>query len=104
MDSESLKEFLTLIRLFLSTYFNKSVEVSIRPSYFPFTYCSFEIDVNIDDNIYEIAGAGIMHGLVLERMGLTRDKFVPAMAFGVERLIMVKYNLSNILDCYQLLG
>lgn len=104
MDGESLEEFLTLIRLFLSTYLDKSVEMSIRPSYFPFTYCSFEIDVNMEGNVYEIAGAGIMHGSVLERMSLPRDKFVPAMAFGIERLIMVKYNLSNILDCYQLLG
>lgn len=101
MDGKDLEEFLTLIRLFLSTYLAKSVEVSIRPSYFPFTYCSFEIDVNMDGETYEIAGAGLMHGLVLRRMGLPQDKFVPAMAFGIERLIMVKYGLSNILDCYQ---
>lgn len=100
-DANGLDQFLYLIKLFLSTYFSTNVEVFVRPSFFPFTYCSFEIDIELHGERYEVAGAGFMHGQVLKRMGLGEREFVPALAFGIERLIMVKYGLKDISMCYQ---
>ena len=94
----SILNFITLLKGLLENFFRKKLDLIIRPSYFPFTTMSFEIDVIIKGISYEIGGAGIMHRKVLGQKNYTN--IWPAIGFGLERLIMVKYGFEKIEDCY----
>lgn len=94
-ENISLEEFMILLKNFLSCYLSKNIDIKIRASFFPFTYLSFEIDITFNNNIYEIAGAGIMMPNIVQG-----NNQWPALAFGFERLIMIKYGFENIKDCY----
>jgi phenylalanyl-tRNA synthetase alpha chain len=48
----------------------RKIKIYLRPSYFPFTLSTFEVDMEINGKLYEIAGAGLMHPKVLSRGGI----------------------------------
>lgn len=86
-------------------------EVRLRPSFFPFTEPSFEVDVSCGicmgkgcrscggTGWVEILGAGIVHPNVLSNVGYDPEKWSGfALGTGVERIAMLKYNLSDIRD------
>ena len=84
-------------------------EVRFRPSYFPFTEPSAEVDVSCancsgegcnicsDTGWLEILGAGMVHPNVLEMSGIDSEKYSGyAFGIGVERLVMLKYDIDDI--------
>ena len=93
--------------------FGSSREIRFRPSYFPFTEPSIEVDVscfncggkgcNICKNTgwIEILGAGMVHPNVLNMCGYDSDKFT-GFAFGIgpERIAMLKYGITDIRNFY----
>ena len=94
----SLSDLLGTMRVFASKFFEKDdVELRIRPSYFPFTEPSIEIDMRFGDKWMELLCGGMVHPNVLKNCNIDPDKYQGfAFGFGWARLAMVKYGLDDI--------
>ena len=87
----------------VNTLFGNDVEIRFRPSYFPFTEPSAEVDILSNDGKWlEILGCGIVNPIVLENCNINSYKY-SGMAFGlgIERISMLKYGVSDIRDFYK---
>ena len=78
--------------------FGGDVRTRFRPSYFPFTEPSAEVDIERGDNDWlEILGCGMVHPAVLENVGIdTRIYTGFAFGMGVERIAMLRYGITDI--------
>jgi len=77
--------------------FDESVKIRFRPSYFPYTEPSVEVDVWYRDEWLEICGAGMVHPDVLEKGGINPELYSGfAFGFGPDRLTVIRYGLSDI--------
>jgi phenylalanyl-tRNA synthetase alpha chain len=98
-----------VLERFLQEFFKKKVVIRLRPSYFPFTEPSFEIDMSCTvcsgvgcpackkTGWVEILGAGMVHPNVIENGGLDPEKW-KGFAFGmsIDRLTMMKFKINDI--------
>lgn len=82
-------------------FFGEDKEIRLRPSYFPFTEPSVEVDVFDGEGYVELLGAGMVHPKVLQMSGYNPE-VVTGFAFGIglERLVMIKYGLDDIRHLY----
>ena len=87
---------------FLEYFFNKKMEVRFRPSYFPFTEPSAEVDIKFGDNGWlEILGCGMVHPNVLTNCNIDTKKYRGfAFGMGIERLAMLRYGVQDIREFY----
>ena len=94
----NLSDMLATMRTFASKFFEKDdVELRIRPSYFPFTEPSIEIDMKFGDKWMELLCGGMVHPNVLKNCNVDPNKYQGfAFGFGWARLAMVKYGLNDI--------
>jgi len=83
---------------FVSSFFERPVELRFRPSYFPFTEPSAEVDVRSDSGRWlEILGCGMVHPNVLRNAGVDPAEFSGyAFGMGVERLAMLRYGVEDL--------
>jgi phenylalanyl-tRNA synthetase alpha chain len=96
-DKASIATFKGVINYFFKELFQQDIKIRLRPSYFPFTEPSFEIDIWLEDKWLEIAGAGMVNRKVLENGGITDPNIQGfAFGFGVERLAMILYGIDDI--------
>ena len=95
-----LKETIFKIIYFL---FGKNIEVRFRPSYFPFTEPSAEVDILSEDGKWlEILGCGVVNPKVLENCDIDPEKYSGfAFGLGVERIAMLKYEIKDIREFYK---
>ncbi len=87
-----------LTRDFLRAFFEKDdIEVRFRPSYFPFTEPSAEMDMLFEGSWLEIGGCGMVHPKVLKNVGYDTEK-CQAFAFGMglDRLAMIRYKVEDL--------
>ncbi len=89
-----------------------SVSLRFRPSFFPFTEPSMEVDccysrengnikINKDGNSWlELGGAGMVHPNVFKYCGIDTEPYGFAFGFGLERLVMLKYGINDIRSLY----
>ena len=94
----NLSDLLGTMRVFASRFFERDdVELRIRPSYFPFTDPSIEVDMKWGDRWLELLCGGMVHPNVLRNCGIDPDKYQGfAFGFGWDRLAMLKYGLNDI--------
>jgi phenylalanyl-tRNA synthetase alpha chain len=87
---------------FLEDFFNEKMEVRFRPSYFPFTEPSAEVDIKFGKQGWlEILGCGMVHPNVLNGCNIDTSKFRGfAFGMGVERLAMLYYGVTDIREFY----
>ena len=87
-----------VVQDFLQKFFeDESISVRFRPSFFPFTEPSAEIDMSWNDGWLEIGGCGMIHPSVLNQVNINSEKFQGfAFGLGVERLTMIKYGVSDL--------
>jgi len=92
-----------LIHQILHNLFGKDVEIRFRPSYFPFTEPSAEVDILSESGKWlEILGCGIVNPIVLENCKIDSNKYSGlAFGLGVERIAMLKYGVNDIRDFYK---
>ncbi len=92
-----------LIENIVYEIFDKKVEIRFRPSYFPFTEPSAEVDILSDNGKWlEILGCGIVNPIVLENCKINSRKFSGlAFGLGVERIAMLKYGVNDIRNFYK---
>ena len=86
-----------LLTGFLRAFFGESLKLRFRPSYFPFTEPSAEIDMRRGDAWLEVLGCGVVHPNVLRYAGVdTRRWRGLAFGMGVERLAMLYYGIDDL--------
>jgi phenylalanyl-tRNA synthetase alpha chain len=83
---------------FVSKFFEREVELRFRPSYFPFTEPSAEVDVRAESGRWlEILGCGMVHPNVLRNAGVDPTQWTGyAFGMGVERLTMLRYGVDDL--------
>lgn len=92
-----------ILHEFINCFFEKELELRFRPSYFPFTEPSAEVDILSEDGKWlEILGCGMVHPKVLENLNLDSEIYTGyAFGMGVERLVMLKYDIKDIRVFYE---
>lgn len=82
---------------FIEAFFERRVELRFRPSYFPFTEPSAEVDVKGADGWSEVMGCGVVHPKVLSMSGIDPKEYSGfAFGFGVDRLAMLKFGVTDL--------
>ncbi|MFD2229015.1 phenylalanine--tRNA ligase subunit alpha [Alkalimarinus sediminis] len=102
-ENVSFADLKSTIEEFLRVFFEKDLKVRFRPSYFPFTEPSAEVDiewgVDADGNTkwLEVMGCGMVHPKVFEASGVDSEKYSGfAFGLGVERLAMLRYGVNDL--------
>ena len=92
-----------LINQILLDIFGENVETRFRPSYFPFTEPSAEVDIMSENGKWlEILGCGIVNPIVLNNCNIDSNTFSGlALGLGIERIAMLKYGVSDIREFYK---
>ncbi len=97
----SLAELKGTLETFYKKYFGDDVELRFRPSFFPFTEPSVEIDIKYKDKWLEVMGGGLVHPNVIKAAGLDPEKYQGfAFGGGIDRLIILKYGVDDIRQFY----
>jgi phenylalanyl-tRNA synthetase alpha chain len=102
-ENVSFADLKSTIEEFLRVFFEKDLKVRFRPSYFPFTEPSAEVDIewgrDDEGNIkwLEVMGCGMVHPKVFESSGIDPEKYNGfAFGLGVERLAMLRYGVNDL--------
>ncbi len=90
------------LQQFLNVFFEDDVKTRFRPSYFPFTEPSIEVDIwrinsKGEGSWLEVLGCGMVHPKVLEMSGIDSEKYTGfAFGMGVERFAMLRYRVDDL--------
>jgi phenylalanyl-tRNA synthetase alpha chain len=97
-ENVSFANLKAVLHQFVEAFFERKAELRFRPSYFPFTEPSAEVDVRWNEGKWlEILGCGMVHPNVLESAGIDPEKYTGyAFGIGIERLAMLRYNVSDL--------
>lgn len=108
-ENVSFADLKGVIEDFLRVFFEKELQVRFRPSYFPFTEPSAEVDIQCvmcngagcrvckQTGWLEVLGCGMVHPQVLKNCGIDPDKFQGfAFGMGVERFAMLRYGVNDL--------
>ena len=87
-----------VLHQFIERFFEREATLRFRPSYFPFTEPSAEVDVLWNGERWlEILGCGMVHPNVLESAGVDAEEFTGyAFGIGIERLAMLRYGVDDL--------
>ncbi len=98
----TMSDLVATIRTILERFFERKLEMRIRPSYFPFVEPGIEVDIKWNGEKWlEIMGAGMVHPNVLRNCGVDPDEYQGfAFGFGWDRLAMLKFDLPDIRAFY----
>ena len=88
---------------FLRRFFEADdLEVRFRPSYFPFTEPSAEVDIRGEHGWLEVLGSGMVHPKVLRNCGIDSERYTGfAFGMGVERLAMLRYGVDDLRSFFE---
>lgn len=92
-----------MVHEFVERFFEKHATLRFRPSYFPFTEPSAEVDVLSESGKWlEILGCGMVHPAVLRTAGVDPERFTGyAFGMGVERLTMLRYGVEDLRQFFE---
>ncbi len=88
---------------FARRLFGEETQVRFRPSFFPFTEPSAEMDIYFDEKLgwLEILGSGMVDPNVFDRVGIDSERYTGfAFGMGIERIAMLKYQIDDIRHFY----
>jgi len=99
----SFAQLKDLIYKIVHSLFGDDVELRFRPSYFPFTEPSAEVDILSSEGKWlEILGCGIVNPIVLENCNIDSKKYSGlAFGLGIERIAMLKHKVNDIREFYK---
>ncbi|MGI9246608.1 MAG: phenylalanine--tRNA ligase subunit alpha [Steroidobacteraceae bacterium] len=108
-EGVSLANLKAVLHEFMQQYFERKLGIRFRPSYFPFTEPSAEVDIECvfcsgagcrvckQTGWLEVAGCGMVHPAVLRNVGIDPERHTGyAFGMGIERLTMLRYNVNDI--------
>ncbi len=98
----SMAQLKSVLRLFATSYLGSDVKVRFRPSFFPFTEPSVEVDYWWNGNWIEFGGAGMVDPNVFQALNIDPEQWSGfAFGLGVERLCMRRFGIVDIRDLYR---
>ena len=100
----TMADLKTVLRLFAQSYLGEDVQIRFRPSFFPFTEPSVEVDMlwHGGDRWVEMGGAGMVDPNVFRAVGYDPDEVTGfAFGLGIERLCMRRHKIDDIRLLYQ---
>ncbi len=97
----NIENLIWTLKSLLSHIFEEEVEIRLRPSFFPFTEPSMEVDVFFKNKWIEILGAGMLNEKILKMAGYTNNLKGFAAGVGIERIAMIKYGINDIREFYK---
>jgi phenylalanyl-tRNA synthetase alpha chain len=113
-DNVSMRDLKGVLSYFVRTYYGEGTRSRFRPSYFPFTEPSAEVDITCiicggsgcktckNSGWIELGGCGMVHPKVFQAVGYDPKKYSGyAFGMGVERIAMMKYGIGDIRLFYQ---
>ncbi len=102
-ENVSFANLKDIIYQIINSLFGEDIKLRFRPSYFPFTEPSAEVDIMSEDGKWlEILGCGIVNPVVLENCNIDSKKYTGlAFGLGLERIAMLKHQVNDIRDFYK---
>ncbi len=107
-ETVTLADLKGVLRSFINAFFEKDLPTRLRPSYFPFTEPSAEMDIGWDKGDgsepgwLEILGCGMVHPNVLKACNIDSEKYIGyAFGMGVERLAMLRYGVTDLRQFFE---
>jgi phenylalanyl-tRNA synthetase alpha chain len=98
----TMADLKSVLRLFAMSYFGGEVHIRFRPSFFPFTEPSVEVDMQWHDRWIEMGGAGMVDPNVLRAVGYDPEKVTGfAFGLGVERVCARRHQVTDIREFYK---
>ena len=98
----TMADLKTVLRLFATNYLGHDVHIRFRPSFFPFTEPSVEVDMSWGDGWIEFGGAGMVDPNVLNAVGYDPEQVTGfAFGLGIERLCMRRHGITDIRELYR---
>jgi phenylalanyl-tRNA synthetase alpha chain len=98
----TMADLKSVLRLFAASYLGSDVHVRFRPSFFPFTEPSVEVDYHWNDQWIEFGGAGMVDPNVLRAVGYDPEQVIGfAFGLGVERLCMRRHGITDIRELFK---
>jgi phenylalanyl-tRNA synthetase alpha chain len=97
-EAVSFAHLKAVLHQFIEAFLEREAELRFRPSYFPFTEPSAEVDLRWKEGRWlEILGCGMVHPNVLECAGIDPERYTGwAFGIGIERLAMLRYGVSDL--------
>lgn len=97
----TMADLKSVLRMFAMSYFGGDVHIRFRPSFFPFTEPSVEVDMQWHDRWIEMGGAGMVDPNVLRAVGYDPEEVTGfAFGLGVERVCARKHQVTDIREFY----
>ena len=111
-ETSSFADLKGTLAEFVRAFFERDLEMRFRPSYFPFTEPSAEVDIRRsmpdgsgDDGSerwLEVLGCGMVHPTVLKNCGIDAEKYTGfAFGLGVERFAMLRYGVADLREFFE---
>lgn len=98
----TMAQLKSVLRLFATSYLGGDVSIRFRPSFFPFTEPSVEVDYWWNGQWIEFGGAGMVDPNVFQAVGIDPEAWSGfAFGLGVERLCMRRFGITDIRDLYR---
>ncbi len=98
----TMADLKSVLRLFASSFLGSDVHIRFRPSFFPFTEPSVEVDMSTANGWIEMGGAGMVDPNVLEAVGYDPEKVTGfAFGLGVERVCARRHGVTDIREFYR---
>ena len=102
-ENVTMAQLKGVLHAFLTEFFERDdLQIRYRPSYFPFTEPSMEVDIKLPSahgfsDWLEVMGCGMVHPKVLANVGIDNARYTGfAFGLGVERLTMLRYGISDL--------
>jgi phenylalanyl-tRNA synthetase alpha chain len=107
-EGVSMADLKGVLHAFVNAFFERSLPMRFRPSYFPFTEPSAEVDIGWERNDgsepgwLEILGCGMVHPNVLTACGVDTERYTGyAFGMGVERIAMLRYGVTDLRQFFE---
>ncbi len=94
----------SLLQDFFNRFFDTELNLRFRPSYFPFTEPSAEVDIQFANGSgwLEVLGCGMVHPNVLHNVGIDPERYNGfAFGLGLDRLAMLRYGIDDLRKCFE---
>jgi len=107
-EGVSMADLKGVLHTFVNAFFERSLPVRFRPSYFPFTEPSAEVDIGwqreegAEPGWLEILGCGMVHPNVLRNCNVDPERYTGyAFGMGIERLAMLRYGVTDLRQLFE---
>jgi phenylalanyl-tRNA synthetase alpha chain len=98
----TMADLKSMLRLFARSAFAPDVHIRFRPSFFPFTEPSVEVDMSWEGGWMEMGGAGMVDPNVLRAVGYDPDEYTGfAFGLGIERICARRHKISDIRELFK---